>query len=199
MSSEEQETRTKILAATWKLMEDGRGAGVRMRDIAEAAGVSRQAVYLHFANRTELMVATVRYIDEVRGLDKRLKSYRAATTGLERLETFIEFWGNYIPEIYGLAKALLAMRETDEAASAAWNDRMNSVRSGCREIIESLHRDGTLLPSWSQDEAADMLWTMLSVYNWENLTVTCGWSISQYVSRMQILAKRTLVRSTYTT
>ncbi|MBA2782057.1 MAG: helix-turn-helix transcriptional regulator, partial [Rubrobacteraceae bacterium] len=38
-------TRTRILEATWRLMEERSGQGVRMRDVAEAAGVSRQAVY----------------------------------------------------------------------------------------------------------------------------------------------------------
>lgn len=36
-------------------MEDRRGQGVRMGDIAKAAGISRQAIYLHFDTRTALM------------------------------------------------------------------------------------------------------------------------------------------------
>ena len=194
VSSGESETRTRILEATWRLMEERRGHDVRMRDVAEAAGASRQAVYLHFGSRAELMVATARYGDEVRGLDERLRRYRAATTGVERLEAFVEFWGNYIPEIYGIAKALLAARETDEAVAAAWDDRMSVVHEGCRNIIEALHRDGTLAPEWSLDEATDLLWTMLSIRNWESLTIECGWSTSQYVDRMQELSKRTFVR-----
>jgi hypothetical protein len=35
---------------------------------------------------------------------------------------------------------------------------------------------------------------MLSIRNWEQLTTECGWSTNQYVSRMQELLKRTLVR-----
>ncbi|MCA1707958.1 MAG: TetR/AcrR family transcriptional regulator [Actinobacteria bacterium] len=194
MSSDESETRTRILEAMWRLMVQRRGQGVRMRDVAEAAGVSRQAVYLHFGSRAELMVATARYGDEVRGLDERLRRYRAATAGVERLEAFVEFWGNYIPEIYGIARALLAARETDEAVAAAWDDRMGVVREGCRNIIEALHRDGTLVPGWPRDEAVDLLWTMLSIRNWESLTIESGWSTSQYVVRMQELSKRAFVR-----
>ena len=93
MSSGESETRTRILGATWRLMVQRRGQGVRMRDVAEAAGVSRQAVYDHFGSRAELMVATARYGDDARGLDERLRRYRAATTGVERLEAYVEFWG----------------------------------------------------------------------------------------------------------
>ena len=192
--SKESETRTRILAATWRLMEERQGQGVRISDVAAAAGVSRQAVYLHFASRAELMVATARYGDKVRGLDERLRRYRAATSGVERLEAFVEFWGNYIPEIYGIARALLAARETDEAVAAAWDDRMGVVYEACRNIIERLHCDETLAPGWPCNEAADLLWTMLSIRNWESLTIERGWSTSRYVGLMQELTKRTFVR-----
>ena len=194
MSSGESETRTRILEATWRLMVQRRGQGVRMRDVAEVAGVSRQAVYDHFGSRAALMVATARYGDEVRGLDERLRRYRATTAGVERLEAFVEFWGNYIPEIYGIARALLAARETDEAVAAAWDDRMGVVHEACRTIIEALHRDGTLAPGWPRDEAADLLWTMLSIRNWEQLTIECGWPTNQYVGWTQELTKRAFVR-----
>src|SRR5215210_1750981 len=175
-------------------MEEHVGRGVRMGDVARGAGVSRQAVYDHFGSRAELMVATVRYGDEVLGLDERLRRYRAADGGVERLEAFVEFWGNYIPEIYGIARALLAEREGDEAVAAAWDDRMGAVYGACRDIIEKLRRDGVLAPGWTRDEAADLLWTMLSIRNWESLTRERGWSVDRYVDRMRDLTKRVFVR-----
>lgn len=194
MSSGELETRTRILEATRRLMEERRGRSVRMRDIAEAAGISRQAVYDHFGSRTKLLVATTHYVDEVRGLEERRRRFQAASTGVERLEAYVEFWGNYIPEVYGMAKALLAVRETDEAAAAAWDDRMGAVRESCRRTIEALHRDGMLASEWSREEAVDLMWTMLSIRNWEQLTIDCGWSTGQYVARMQKLLKGTFVQ-----
>lgn len=194
MSSTESETRPRILKATWQLMEQQHGRGVRMSDVAKAAGVSRQAVYLHFNSRAELLVATARYVDEVRGLDERLRNYRAATSGVDKLETYVEFWGNYIPEVYGVAKGLLAARETDKAAAAAWEDRMRAVHTGCRNIIEALERDGMLNPGWTTEEATDLLWSILSIRNWEHLTIECGWTTDQYVARTQELAKRAFVQ-----
>ncbi len=80
MSSKNTDTRTRILEVTWRLMEQHRGQGVRMSDIAKAAGISRQAVYLHFGSRTELMIATSNYVDEVKGLNERLKRLQTAST-----------------------------------------------------------------------------------------------------------------------
>jgi AcrR family transcriptional regulator len=194
MSSAESETRIRILEATRKLMEERVGQSVRMSDIAKAAGVSRQALYLHFASRTELLVATTHYMDQVLGLDQRLERWNTATTGEELLTTYIEFWGNYVPEIYTIAKALIAEQDTDEAAAIAWKDRLNAIREGCRHSINVLQREGNLAPGWTRQEATDFLWTMLSVHNWEQLTKQCGWSTPHYIERMQNLAKRFLVQ-----
>ena len=90
-----------------------------MADVAKAAGISRQALYLHFASRSELLVATTHHVDDVRGLHERNLRWRAADDGLELLESFIEFWGNYLPEIFGLARALLSVRDSEEAAATA--------------------------------------------------------------------------------
>ena len=166
-----------------------------MRDVAGEAGVSRQAVYDHFGSRAELMVATARYGDEVRGLEGRLAGYRAARGGVERLEAFVEFWGNYVPEIHGIARAMLAARETDGAVAAAWNDRMGVVQEACRDIVGRLERDGVLAPGWSSDEAGEMLWSLLSIGNWEDLTLERGWPVDRYVDRMKAVAKRAFVRS----
>jgi len=193
MSNEPFDTRTRILDATVRVLEEHGGRGVRVGDIAGAAGISRQALYLHFASRTELLVAATRYLDEVLEVDRRLAPSRAAGSGVERLALYVDFWGHYIPQIYGVAKALLMLKDTDKAAAAAWNDRMLAMRDGCRAAIEALHRDGRLAPEWTPKRATDALWTMLLVPNWENLTSECGWSTRQYVRWMKTVAKRTFV------
>ena len=164
-----------------------------MSDIARESGVSRQAVYLHFASRTELLVAATKFVDAKLELDRRLAPSRAATSGVERLCLYIEFWGSYIPEIYGVGKALMLAQDSDEAAAAAWKDRMVAMRDGCRAAIDALHSDSKLAPGWTRPKATDALWTMLLVPNWEALTIDCGWSTKQYVRWMKTLAERTFV------
>lgn len=193
MSSENIDTRNRILNAAWKLLETEQGSSVKMSDIAKAAGISRQAVYLHFPSRAELLIATTRYLDEVKDVDARLAASRNAATGKERLDLFIEAWGNYIPEVYGVGKALLAMQDTDEAAGIAWKDRMAAVRHGCAAAVQALKKDGVLTGSYIPDEATDMLWTLLSVRTWEQLTIECGWSQQAYIERLQEMARRLLI------
>lgn len=193
MSRKNLDTREKILQASAELLVDQQGNGVRMGDIAKRTGVSRQAVYLHFATRTELLVATTKFIDEQLQVDKRLEPSRQAKTGSERLNLYIEAWGNYIPEIYGVAKALMNAQDSDEAADAAWKERMEAMKDGCRAAIEALHKDGNLSPDLKPKEAIELLWAMLSVRNWESLVQECGWSNKKYVDRLKLMAKKTFV------
>lgn len=193
MSSENQTTRERILTSCWQLLEAD-GADTRMSDIAKKAGVSRQAVYLHFPNRAELLIATTRHIDAKNNADARLEGSRAAK-GADRLDAFIDAWGNYIPEIYGVARALLALYDTDPEAAAAWDERMTAVRGGCDAAIQALIEAGQLTDLFNRDRATDALWTLLSVRTWEQLTHTCGWPQSDYIAHMKRTAHAILVKA----
>ena len=193
MSSEKIETRTRILDATIRTLEESGGRGVRMGDIAKETGISRQAVYLHFPSRTELLIAATLYKGDLLDVEARLAPSRAATSGIERLRLYIEFWGHFIPEIYPVGKALMTAQDSDDDAAAAWRDRMLAMRDGCRAAIEALHDDGTLAKDWTKPKAIDALWTMLLVPNWEHLTIECGWSTKDYIRWMTTIAERTFV------
>ncbi|WP_438025442.1 helix-turn-helix domain-containing protein [Sorangium sp. So ce233] len=67
VSSKDGETRGVILEAARRLGTEPGRRGVSMAEIASAAGVSRQAVYLHFETRTQLLVALLAWRDRMRG------------------------------------------------------------------------------------------------------------------------------------
>lgn len=193
MSSPISETKKRILQACLNLLMSSDGKNARMSDIAKAAGVSRQALYLHFATRVDLLIATTVYLDELKGSEARLAPSRTATSGLERLDAFVEAWATYIPEVYPVGKTLLAMMDTDEAAAAAWNKRMQDMREGCEAAVLALAEDGRLDPAYDTQEATDILWTLLSIRNWEQWTRDCGWRQATYVQRLKALARKILV------
>lgn len=193
MSRTKKDTRSHILETTWRLMEKQQGRGVRLSDIAAAAGLSRQAIYLHFANRTDLMVATTQYMDEALDLNKRLAVWGSAADGGAKLDAFIAFWGAYLPEIYPVARALMVSLEDDEAAAAAWHDRMQAVRSGCGDTMQRLEEEELLATCWTVDQAADLLWSMISVESWVRLTAEAGWTQADFIERLQVAARRVFV------
>ncbi|SLN40243.1 DNA-binding transcriptional repressor AcrR [Roseovarius litorisediminis] len=192
MSSQNLPTRTRILKATWELLDSNPGVAARMSDIAKKAGVSRQALYLHFPNRTELFIATTKYQDEVFGIQDGLAETRSAKSGTDRLRRYIEAWANHIPKIFGVAKTLMVMKETDADAATAWADRMQDMREGCAAAITALDAEDLLKPELDPDSATDILWTLLSISNWEQLTVTCGWPQPRYIERISAIAIQSL-------
>ncbi|CAN0601846.1 unnamed protein product, partial [Ectocarpus sp. 12 AP-2014] len=154
---------------------------------------SRQALYLHFPNRADLLVATTRYLDEIHQINAVVDEKMTRFQGLKRLNGFIDAWGNYIPKIYGVGKALMSIKDTDAEARAAWEDRMLAVRALCVSTVDSLSEEGALSTDLERDEAVDMLWTLVSVANWEQLTKDCGWSQSEYITHMQRSASKLIL------
>lgn len=174
-------------------MEERPGQGVRMSDIAKAAGISRQALYLHFEDRSNLLIATTRYMDEKLGIEEQLRPSREATSGKIRLSEFIAVMGHHFPNIQGVARALLAIKDTDEAASAAWNERMGAIREGCEAAIEMLEAEGNLVKGMSAEVATDLLWVLLSFQNWDQLTNQCGWNTQEYITHIQKQAEHSFI------
>lgn len=70
---------------------------------------------------------------------------------------------------------------------------MQAVRHGCDAAVKALKDDGDLLANHAPKEATDILWTLLSVQNWDQLTRKSGWSQKRYVKNMKALARQVLV------
>ncbi|MBB5515131.1 AcrR family transcriptional regulator [Rubricella aquisinus] len=170
-----------------------------MSDIAKAVGISRQALYLHYPNRADLLIAATRYLDRVKDADARLAESRAATSGLARLHAYIDAWGGYIPEIHGILSALRAMRDTDAEAAAACDDRMDAMRQGCAAAVRALNADGMLRPDLTEDTATDLLWSILSAEMWEHLVKRCGWTQDAYRAEVTRLADGALIATPQST
>jgi len=111
-------SRSRILDAALALIVKRGGADVTMMEIAKAAGVSRQAVYLHFADRAELLVSVARHADEKRGLYAEIRKITDAPSGIDALREAASLQARTNPGIWAIARAVDAVRRTDEAAAA---------------------------------------------------------------------------------
>jgi AcrR family transcriptional regulator len=147
-----------------------------MGAVARAAGVSRQALYMHFSSRAGLLVAVVREIDVESGIVARCEEALDDPDPLAAARRFLGLWLRHVPTIEPLAAALLAGRESDEAAAAAWEDRMAELRAGHRRAARRLKDAGLLRDGLSFAAAADLTWALTSVPVWRQLVVDRGWS-----------------------
>lgn len=158
-----------------------------MADVAKAVGISRQAVYLHFADRAELFVEVARYADEKRGLDAEVRKQTEAPTALAAIRELARRQARMNPGIWAAARAVDAVRRTDEAAEKAWQDRLQSRLRGARDLARRLEKERQLRPGLDVHAAADLIWTITSLRTWEDLVLERGWSAAKYEEQVSAL------------
>lgn len=168
------ETRARILDAAWRLLEE-RGAGVTMAEVARAAGVSRQALYLHFSSRSRLFIALIDHINERIDLDAWLRPVREAPSGRSALERMLAAHAGYHDRIIGVARVLDAARHDDPEVAAAWDDRMSLRLEDHRQIVRRIADEEGLAPGWDVETAAYVFYTLTLPWAWDQL-VDLGWS-----------------------
>lgn len=193
MSSGKEETRVRILEAARALIEGSRGTSVGLEEVARAAGVSRQSVYLYFGSRAGLLLALVRYIDDTEGLDELAAAVWGAETGAEALDQLANLVAVYSPRIHFAARAVLAESTNDEAVAAAWDDRSDLRRQNSRQLMVRLEQEGVLAEQWDVGAAADMLYSVTSIQLWESLVVDCGWAQTQFRDHLRGLLATTFL------
>jgi AcrR family transcriptional regulator len=187
-------SKTRILDVALNLITKRKGADVSMAEIANAAKVSRQAMYLHFADRADLMLALVRHADEKRGMDDEIRKIREAPTGVAAMCAMVSLQARMNPGIWAIARAVDAVRRTDEAAEQGWQDRLKHRLWGCGQIVERMQQEKTLRPGVSPEEARDLLWSITSLRTWEDLVLERGWTGTQYEERIIRLLLAALTR-----
>ncbi len=186
------DTRRRILLATWEVIEQ-LGADIRISDVADRAGVSRQAIYLHFGDRANLLLALVEFMPETLGFQNLLAHVFAAGSGVEMLRRAVALHSTYSAKIDSVARVLEAAQYQDPAVGAAWRDRMNRSRAAHRAIIERIAKEGQLADGWTVSEAADLFYTVTMQGPWRELTRELGWSPEQYAERITKLLLDSLV------
>lgn len=152
-----------------------------MGDVAKRAGLSRQALYLHFADRTTLLLEASRQADTDNRTPARQRRVDEAPTARDALREAVRLQAYLKPRLHGMTTALAALRRTDPDAEAAWQERDQARLERCRELAQRLEDEGDLRPECTVEVAAALLWGLMSPSVWEDLVVNLGWSNAEYV------------------
>ena len=187
-------TRVALLAAARAVLEEHGFPQLTMAAVAERAGVTRRAVYLHFGSRSELVGALFDYVAETEGLDGSLQRVRTAPDAAAALDAWARHEATYHVRILGVARALEHVGRDDPDA-ATWRQRIAEHQlADCRLLAVRLARERRLAPGWSVETATDMLWALISTELLERLLVDRGWSPEQYAERYARLVRSAFVR-----
>jgi len=185
-------TRERILEAVLAAFEEGDADVLNMVAVARRAGVSRQAVYLHFPNRSALGVAAVRWLDEREDVAAAVAAIFAATTPETMLDAYAEFLGGFNPRIASVARMAYRLRALPEI-EAAWQDRLQARRGGAGLLAQRLADAGRLREPFTVQTAGDWLAATASVLVWEELTRDLGWTRERYVEHVRAACRATLL------
>jgi AcrR family transcriptional regulator len=188
------ETRARILGVAWDLVAD-RGSSLKLSEVAERAGVSRQAVYLHFGDRNGLLLALVHHMDETLDLGASLAHVHAASNGADLLERAMRLNTDFWVAVHPVAQVLEAAQHDDEALGAAWRDRMELRQRVFARMIQQLADHAELSAEWTIEDASALLFAVAHFDTWRELTHQLHWTDDHYVEAMTRLLCRSLLTS----
>lgn len=175
-------TRERILSVAWKVARQRGSVDFTLAEIAGLAGVSRQAVYLHFDNRAGLLVEMARRVDHRSGFVTRVAEARKLPA-LRGFEQVLRLWYEHLGEILPVARALEAAAITGDDGSPAYRDRMDAWRQTLHKCVDALAQAGHLRPGWSVDQATDWAWARTHPAGYEVLVRQRHWPAGEMVER----------------
>jgi AcrR family transcriptional regulator len=181
-----RQTRSAILDAARRLFVERGYAATSVAAIAAAAGVAPDTVYASVGPKPALFRELIELAlsgtgEPVPGAERdyavrmraasdaraKLRIYAAAVTANGRRLT---------PLFVALRAAAPAAPELQEL----WEEISRRRARNMRLLVADLAVTGELRADLSQDEMADVIWTMNSAEYFDLLTVRCGWSESAF-------------------
>jgi AcrR family transcriptional regulator len=179
---DDEPTRERILSAAWQVARERGSVQFTLAEIAALAGVSRQALYLHFDNRAGLLVEMARRIDHSSGFVSRVAATRKrpARQGFRQV---LRLWYEHLSEILTVARALEAAAITDDEAAKAYHDRMQAWHETLRISITALADAGQLRREWTVDQATDWVFARTQPANYEYLVRQRLWPANVVTER----------------
>ena len=189
-----EETRRRILDATYERLRAASSEPVSIERIAEKARVARPTVYLAFGSRAGLFKAVVADLLR-RGGFARMREGAAHPDAREALRRGIRG----IVEMYAaerdVLRVLSAMALRDAAAVGHAVEEMERSRSnGMARLARRLADHEVLLLDVTVDEATDLLWLLTSFESFDLLYTGRALSVDRVAETLITTAERTLCR-----
>lgn len=188
-----QDTRAAILDAAWRLLEERGGQGLTMSAVADAAGVSRAGLYLHFSSRGQLFTGLLDHIDERLDLQASLRPVLEAPDAVQALDAWAHHTASYHSRLLPVARAIDRARHDDADARELWGRAMQAWHDACTRLTNALADEHRLADPWTPATAADLLWAFMSVELVDDLVIERGWEVDDLADRLFLLVRRTLV------
>jgi AcrR family transcriptional regulator len=155
--------------------------GAGLGAIAKMADVSRQAIYLHFSSKAELLTALHLHIfdtDVVPVVDRH--PITDEMTGLDALDAMVAVDVEVASKVWRIHEALTVARRQFPEVDETLRPREQERYDGLLKLGRRLEGEGALPPNIGAGMFADMLWGLLNIGTYQNLVNERSWSLDQY-------------------
>lgn len=157
-------TRRAVLEAARVLFGTSGYPDTTVAEVARRAGVSVDTVYASVGRKPQLLLAV--HDEVLGGVDAEQRDYvrqvRAAPGAAAKIATYAEALGRLLPQTVPLAEALRVAGQTDEACRAVAEQLDERRAANMRLFAADLRATGELRDDLTDDEVADLVWTMNS-------------------------------------
>lgn len=175
------ETRIQILEAARAIFEELGYYDAGLGAVAKKAGVSRQAIYLHFQSKAELLTALHLHIyatDVLPAIERHPMT--DAAPALEELDSMIAVDVDVVSRVWRIHEALQMARRQHPEVEETLRPREEDRYRPMLDLGRRLKREGALPAHIPAGMFADMLWGLLGVGTYRSLVLERGWSLDQY-------------------
>lgn len=186
-------TRRALLDGARAILEEEGAAALTMAAVAERAGVTRRAAYLHFPSRADVVASLFDHIAEQQGLGPSLDHVFAASDSVAALDRWAEHLARYHPALIAVDRAITHAQRHDPDAAAHRERISTAQRNNCRRLARWLADEERLASPWTIGTATDMLFGLISTDMMDRLLHDCRWSPQLLASSLAALLRRTLV------
>lgn len=163
-----QQTRRAILAAARRLFIERGYNATTMAAVAEAAGVALDTVYASIGPKPVLFRLLVESAisgkdEAVPALDRDyVRAMQAEPDARRKLALYAQAVRQIQERLAPLFNVLQEAASSDAELAAVWNDIGERRARNMRLLVADLVKTAELRPDLSEQEAADILWTMNS-------------------------------------
>jgi AcrR family transcriptional regulator len=186
-------TRAAVLAAAHAILKDHGYEELTMTAVAERAGITRRAIYLHFPTRADLVSALFDHIAGVEGLAESVRGVADAPDAASALDAWATHLSRYHPRLLEVDRALQRVWRTDPDAAEHRKRVVAAKLANCRLLARRLHDEGRLANGWTTQTTTDMLFALISTDMIEALLVDRHWSRQRLADHLALLFRSTFV------
>jgi AcrR family transcriptional regulator len=186
-------TRTALLSSAREILEARGFEALTMTAVAEQAGVTRRAAYLHFATRAELIGALFDFVADTEGLEESLRRVWEAEDAVSALDEWAAHLARYHVRLLAVDRAVERVRHVDADAAAHRKRVVAEKLSNCRRLVSRLEQERQLARSWTEETASDMLFSLISSDMIEALTLDRRWSRRRLADHLALLFRSAFV------